>query len=305
MQVLISLTTIDNDYQQEQAAAAEAAARRLGVQTRIVHAENDAIKQSQQLLEAIQSPAASRPSAIVLEPVGTALPKVAQAAAAACVGWVVLNREANYMIAVRKTARTPLFAISTDHVEVGRIQGRQVAALLPLGGTVLYIEGPSSSSASQQRSEGMQTTKPANIELRKLKGQWTEASAYRAVCSWLSLPMSHAASIDLIAGQDDSMALGARKGFEQKTSGVEQQRWLSLPFIGCDGLPKTGQAAVDRGLLRATVVIPTNTGLALDMLIAAIRRGVQPAEHTFTVPQSYPRLTELASKQAKAHAIKP
>ena len=42
MQVLISLTTIDNDYQQEQAAAAEAAARRLGVQTRIVHAENDA-----------------------------------------------------------------------------------------------------------------------------------------------------------------------------------------------------------------------------------------------------------------------
>ena len=150
MQVLISLTTIDNDYQQEQAASAEAAARRLGVQIRIVHAENDAIKQSQQLLEAIQSPAASRPSAIVLEPVGTALPKVAQAAAAACVGWVVLNREANYMIAVRKTARTPLFAISTDHVEVGRIQGRQMAALLPLGGTVLYIEGSSSSSASQQ-----------------------------------------------------------------------------------------------------------------------------------------------------------
>ena len=81
MQVLISLTTIDNDYQQEQAAAAEAAARLLGVQIRIVHAENDAIKQSQQLLEAIQS-APSRPSAIVLEPVGTALPKVAQAAAA-------------------------------------------------------------------------------------------------------------------------------------------------------------------------------------------------------------------------------
>ena len=46
MQVLISLTTLDNDYQQEQAAAAEAAAPRLGVPIGIVHADNDAIKAS-------------------------------------------------------------------------------------------------------------------------------------------------------------------------------------------------------------------------------------------------------------------
>lgn len=298
-QFLISLTTLDNDYQQEQAVAAEAAARRLGVQIRIIHADNDAIKQSQQLLEAIQSSVGPRPAAIVLEPVGTGLPKVAQAAAAAQIGWVVLNREVDYIPGLRNTTQVPIFAISTDHVEVGRIQGRQMAALLPNGGTVLYIEGPSGNSAAQQRTDGMEMTKPANMNIRKLKGQWTEESACRSVSSWLRLPTSHTAKITLVAGQDDSMALGARKAFEQQTSGVERQQWLSLPFIGCDGLPKTGQVAVKRGLLTATVVIPTNTGLALEMLVNAIRTRIHPAEHTFTVPESYPAMTALGPKQAK------
>ena len=298
-QFLISLTTLDNDYQQEQAAAAEAAARRLRIKINIIHADNDATKQSQQLLEAIQSPVGSRPAAIVFEPVGTGLPKVAQAAAAAQIGWVVLNREVDYIAPLRNITRAPIFTISTDHVEVGRIQGRQMAALLPSGGTVLYIEGPSGSSAAQQRSEGMETTKPANAEVRKLKGQWTEESANRAVSSWLRLPTSHTAKITLVAGQDDSMALGARKAFEEQTTGAERERWLSLPFIGCDGLPKTGQVAVSRGLLTATVAIPTNTGLALEMLVNAIRTRIHPAEHTFTVPESHPALAELGSKQAK------
>ena len=52
---VISLTNDDNDYQQEQAAAAEDAARRLGADLQIVYAENDAITQSQQLLKIIQS----------------------------------------------------------------------------------------------------------------------------------------------------------------------------------------------------------------------------------------------------------
>jgi hypothetical protein len=54
------------------------------------------------------------------------------------------------------------------------------------------------------------------------------------------------------------MALGARRAFDELTTGAEHDHWLSLPFIGCDGLPKSGQAAVRRGLLEATVVIPAN-----------------------------------------------
>jgi len=94
------------------------------------------------------------------------------------------------------------------------------------------------------------------------------------------------------------MALGARKAFEQQTPGAERERWVGLPFIGCDGLPKTGQVAVSRGLLTATVVIPTNTGLALEMLVNATRTGVAPPEHTFTLPESYPSITALTKRNS-------
>jgi ribose transport system substrate-binding protein len=291
---LISLTNGDNDYQIEQADDASNAARRLNVHVEIIHANNDAITQSQQLLKAVQS-RGSRPDGIIFEPVGgTCLPQVAAATVAAGIGWVVLNRDVQ-LAELRKDNKIPVFSITSNHQEIGRIQGRQFAALLPRGGFVLYIQGPSGSSAAQQRSTGMYETKPANVQVRTLKGQWTEASAYQAVSSWLRLCTSHEARIDLISGQDDSMAWGARKAFQEQTSVSERERWLSLPFTGCDGLPQTGQAWVRNGQLAATVVIPPNTGLALEMMLRAIRTGAQPPERTFTVPESFPALEKLGS----------
>src|SRR5438445_7104821 len=38
------------------------------------------------------------------------------------------------------------------------------------------------------------------------------------------------------------------------SSQSERERWLALPFTGCDGMPDTGQAWVRSGLLAATVV---------------------------------------------------
>src|SRR5713101_5922945 len=139
LRFLISLTTDDNDYQIEQAKSAELMARKLGVEIQIVYADNDAITQSTQILKAIQAEENLRPDAVVFEPVGgTALPQVARAAVSAGVGWAVLNRDANYIQELRRTSSAPIFSISSDHLEIGRIQGKQFAALLPRGGTVLY-----------------------------------------------------------------------------------------------------------------------------------------------------------------------
>ena len=60
LKFLVSLTTNDNDYQIEQAAAAEEAARRLSADVQIIYAENDSITQSQQILNVIQSRAGPR-----------------------------------------------------------------------------------------------------------------------------------------------------------------------------------------------------------------------------------------------------
>jgi ribose transport system substrate-binding protein len=294
IRILVSLTTNDNDYQIEQAQSAEQAASKLGVSAEIIYANNDAINQSTQILRAIQAEPADRPSAIVFEPVGgTALPQVARAAAAAGIGWAVLNRDASYIEDLRKTATAGIFAISSDHMEIGRIQGRQFAVMLPRGGTVLYIQGPSENSAAKERTLGMQETKPANIQIISLRGQWTEESAQRAVRSWVKLPTSQKATVDLIGAQDDSMAIGARKAFEELPNEVDRERWLKLPFTGCDGLPNTGQAWVRSGLLAATIFVPPNAGQAIEMFVQAIQHKKRPPERVFTVPTSIPPLTGL------------
>src|SRR5581483_5488681 len=303
LRVLLSLTTNDNDYQIEQASAAEEAAKRLGLDLEIIFADNDAITQSQQLLKVIQSSSTTPPDAIIFEPAGaTALPQVARAAAAAGIGWIVVNKDVDYISELRRTCRVPMFCITSDHEEIGRIQGQQLAALLPKGGSVLYIQGPAESSAARQRSSGFYETKPGDLQVRTLKAQWTEASANKAVSAWLRLSTSREMKIDAISAQDDSMAMGARKAIQEHLSGVDRERWLALPFLGCDGLPKTGQAWVHSRLLAATVIVPTNTDLALEVLAKAMQSGAQPPERKMTVPKSFPSLEVLAGHRLERGA---
>ena len=300
---LVSLTNNDNDYQQEQAAAAEKAARRLGVDVTIVHANNDALAQSQQLLHYVQDSSVARPNAIVFEPAGaTAFPQVARAAAAAGIGWVVLNHEADYVLELRRLYKVPVMTITSDHQEIGKIQGQQFAALLPNGGSILHIEGPANSSAAKERTAGMNRTKPANIQVKSIKANWTEESSYKAVSSWLRLSTSLESKIDLVGAQDDSMAMGARKAFSEIAEG-ERARWMKIPITGCDGMPKTGQTWVKNGTLAATIYIRPNTDLAIEMLVEAFK-GAQLPERKVTDPESVPSLVELAVMTKKAKAAK-
>jgi ribose transport system substrate-binding protein len=295
----LSLPTDDNDYQQEQAAAAKETAKRLGFDLEIVYADNDAIKQSDQILKAIQAPPKNRPHAVLFEPLGaTSLPQVAHAASAAGIGWVVLNRFAEYLPELRRAAGTPAFSVSSDHLEIGRIQGLQFAALLPQGGAILYIQGPSENSAAKDRTTGMIQTKPANVRVNTLKGQWTEESAQKAVLSWMRLPTSAKQAVDLVGAQDDSMAMGARKAMQESSDLDVREKWLQLPFTGCDGLVNSGQKAVRGGTLAATVIVPPNTAPALEMLIAALEQGKNPAEQVLTVPSSFPSLADLLRQGA-------
>jgi len=291
--VLVSLVTEDNDFQQEQAAMARAVARELNFDAGIVFAGNDSVEQSLQLVRAVQCDLASRPNAIVVEPVGTAMPQVAHAAAEVGIAWVVLNRTADYIATLRKTATAPIFGVSSDNEEIGRIQGEQFNKLVPRGGNILYVEGPSASDVTRERTAGMLATKRADIAIRVLRGDWTENSGHRAVASWLKLTTSKEATIQLVGCQNDEMALGARRAIEETASQAERERLLRLPFTGCDGLPKEGQAHVQHRTLAATIVIPPLTGVALKLLASALQTHSQPAEHTCTAARSCPPITEL------------
>jgi ribose transport system substrate-binding protein len=300
---VVALITQDNDYQIEQAASAEEAARRLGVDVQVVFADNDSIQQSQQVLKFIQSSSEALPDGIILESVsGTALPLVARAATAAGIGWVVLNRGADYIAQLRRTHKVPIFSVAADNHEVGRIQGRQLAALFPKGGSALCIQGPSDSTTARLRTEGMEQTKPANVQMKAIRGQWTEASAYKALSAWLRLSTSQQSHNDVIIAQNDAMAMGARKAFHELSDSNARDRWLRLPYLGCDGVPKTGQAWVKSGSLAATVIVPPLAGQALVMLTAALQTGVIPPDLTLVAPSSFPALESLAATGGKTQA---
>lgn len=141
--IIVSLITVDNDFQLEQAAAAEEAARRLEVDLEILFADGDSIQQSQQILRFVQTKPGERPDGILFEPIGgPALAVVARAAVDAGIGWVVLNKQVEYVKELRRLSRVPVFVVTSDHLEMGRIQGYQLAALLPKGGHDSFDRGP-------------------------------------------------------------------------------------------------------------------------------------------------------------------
>jgi len=300
LRYLVSLITKDNDYQMEQAASAKSVAGEVGADIEIIYAENDAITQSTQLLKVIQADESARPNGIFVEPLGaTPFPKVASTAAVAGIGWAVLNREADYTSALRQTSRSPIFSVSVNQMEIGRIQGKQIASLLPNGGSVLFVQGPSVSSVSRERCDGLRETLPSNIQLVNLRGKWTEESGYQSVCSWMKLMRAQKFRIDLICGQNDVMAMGAKKAVKELANELDRDFLSSIPATGCDGVPSTGQTWVRAGHLSATVVVPPSSGKAIVLMTRALQTKTQPAEHTFTTPEPFPPLDSLRPLPAR------
>ena len=297
LNVVVALTTRENDYQAEQAVAAADMAARLGIKIQIIYADNDAVNQTQQLIKIIQDPS-HRPVAILVEPVGTGMPQVAKAAVGAGIGWGIINSDPEYIAELRQDGDVPVFSVSTDQTEVGKIQGKQLAALVPEG-NVLYVEGPFNSTATQQRTQGMLATKPSAVELKILKGDWTERSAHNAAKSWLSLGSSRLLQIRAVICQNDAMAIGARKAFAGLTD-KDREKWLSIPFTGCDGVTRTGQEWVRHGLLKATIITAPAAGIALQILTKAFNAGTMPPDRTLIPPQSFPAISALRGKTMKA-----
>lgn len=299
LNILVSLITDQNDYQLEQAASAQVAASRIGANLQIIYANNDAVQQTQQILEFIQNPN-KRPDAILVEPVGTGMPQVAKAAVSAGIAWVLINSKVEYLSQLRQHATVPVFSMISDHEAIGRIQGQQMAAILGEQGCVLYIEGPAVRDVSRLRTKGMMATKPAGIKLKTLKGDWTRQSGYHAVKSWLSLSTSRELHVGLISCQNDDMAMGARQAFEEMGDLKERDSLMSLPITGCDGVPKAGQTWVKQGRITATIFCPPLLGNAIQLLSESHRNGSQPDETTLSSASSFPALDDLTKKRAVA-----
>jgi hypothetical protein len=81
----------------------------------------------------------------------------------------------------------------------------------------------------------------------------------------------------------------------------DREKWQQLPFTGVDGVTKTGQEWVRRGLLQATIITAPAAGTALEMLAKAVHSGMMPPERTLLPPRSYPSIAEL--QKSRGHRV--
>lgn len=286
--IVVCLTSAEQEYQALQGEDARSAGRRLAADVEVLFAEDNAVLQIQQLFRFVHAPEAERPAALLLHTrVPDGLERVARNAARAGIGWLLLNRSAPYVEGLRREhPGLAIAAVTTDHVEIGRIQARQLERLRPDARHVLYVQGPADAPAARLRLEGFeQAVRERGLELRILNGEWTDTSAEKAVAAWLRLKTAERFAPDAVVCQNDNMARGTRRVLE-----LLRPEWAKAPFLGCDGLPASGRRDVDEARLAATVAIPSCAGSAVEIALRWKASGVVPPAETVLAPQPYPAL---------------
>jgi ABC-type sugar transport system substrate-binding protein len=200
--------------------------------------------------------------------------------------------------AERKVHGSRLFSVAADQAEIGRIQARQFAALLPGGaGDVLYVQGRANSYATAERMKGLLAELPQTRGVKltgyRVYGDWSPGSVRPAVEGWMQLG-GRFDWIQAAGAQSDDMALAL--------GALLREKGRSIPVIGVDGL-EAGKRAVDEGVLSATVVQPLGVGEALrtyrDVLSGGPGKVPIPEDGNILLkPESYPPLTALAPRTA-------
>jgi ABC-type sugar transport system substrate-binding protein len=291
LRVALFLPSTANAYFQLVGQEARTAAAAAGI-TLDVHLAEHVVQQIQQIYGRLHAPVGERPAAVLVLPLQEdSLNRVIGDAAALGVSWICVNRLAGDIDRLREEhPKLALSLITPDHEGSGRIQAKQILALLPLGGRVLYVRGNASNASARERQAGFETEiGGSRIEVAHvLDGRWTLDDAERAVRSWLLLLLAGGGSLDGIVCQNDSMALGALHALEAVGASSGNNRLGSMPVVGCDGLPGIGQQLVDQGRLRATVVLPVTGAKAVEMAAAFLKGGPRPDARTILPASPYP-----------------
>lgn len=223
-----------NAFQIAVTEAAEAKAEELGVELKILSADQDAATQISQIEQCVSEGY----DAILFEPVDPDGLRDA-AKAAADKGVVVIN----IISACTDWEDSGISAVSYgDNVKAGETEMQHVADLLGGKGNIAILTGPSGDSGGLQRMEGyenilknypdmVQVVSPADC-------QWDTAQAQATVESWLS-----AYDLDAIICQNDGMAVGAGNAAGANSG---------IIITGVDGTPD-GFEAINDGRITGTV----------------------------------------------------
>jgi len=279
--VALFLANPQNDYQQELKEEALAAAARAGLEIEVQFAGADSgrvsLDQPQQIYRAVGGAPEARPVAAIIFPL-LDVAAVAKDVAKNGVGVVIIGRVPPFITELRHAHPSlPDFAVSPDQVEAGRLQGRQLLALLPTGGRVLYIQGNRLAPATGERTNGLTAALAGSaITVSPTFGAWTAESGEEALSKWIRQPMNKL-QLSAVACQNDLMAVGVRAAIKSLAAEARFEYLREIPILGMDGSRTLGRKMVDAGELAATVVMPPVSRTAIELLSRYLRGESIPA----------------------------
>jgi ABC-type sugar transport system substrate-binding protein len=277
-----------NHFQLLQEETARSEGKRLGIEVEVAFAPGfDQLRVLKRRLGDAQQPPLD---AVVTEPANTSTMDLVLREVQGKAGLVILSAWGPSVEAAAAAwgKDLPLGTVSTDHTKVGEIQGRQVRALLPPEGRVLYVAGPLRSSAAQQRLDGLKS-QLAGVHLEEISaGQWTESDGIVAFNDWYRVARARDPVVQAVAAGNDELALGARRACEALPSADHRQALLKARFLGVDACPTFGQKLVSEQQLAASVFTPANTGLALSHLQRFWDQGAPVPLRSFTEARPWP-----------------
>jgi ABC-type sugar transport system substrate-binding protein len=294
--VALLLDDPQNRYQQLLAREAKAAASRHGVTLlEPQFAAGSSWTQAESVNAYLRQE--SRPDAMLVMLAGGQLARAHfERVVKAGLATVFLNRIPAWSEDLRKAfPDTLVCGVAPRQEGVGELQARQAKHIAPPGSFVILVTGEAASATAVERRRGFLGTVKDAFAVHELDGRWSAAGAEKALGDWFRLGAERDRRVDLVVGQNDAMAAGARRALAAQAARTGRPDIERVPLIGCDGLPDEGQAMVARGELAATVVVPPTTPAALDILSRHWTGGAR-SETVLLDAESHPPLETIGRR---------
>ena len=213
------------------------------------------------------------------------------------VGLIMLNHGREDLITALRARHPelPVTLVEIDNVEFGRMQGRQLRALVPKGGTVLCVRGHQFDTACRDRTNGMREELRAvsGIVVEEIDARWDADLAEPGVYKWITSPNRRQSPLHAVVAQNDHMGQAAKQALLRAAKDVGRPELAHVPILGGDGLPDFGLRWVREGILTATVCVTLPGALAVEQLAQYWRSGTPLPAVTKSPVRSYPELSSL------------
>jgi ABC-type sugar transport system substrate-binding protein len=192
------------------------------------------------------------------------------------------------------TGADTLGHVGADNVRGGEIQGEYLLSLLPDGGQVIELQGTVGASPAIDRSAGFNAAIADHPEIEVVFQQTAEFRRDTGLTVTEQALQANPDVAAIVCGNDD-MCFGAAEA----ASGLG----IDVPIIGFDALPEALQAVQD-GTFAATVDQwpGRQTAGAMDILLAFLEDGTEPAEHTVLIEPALITIDNLGEAERAAEA---